>query len=88
MRRRNLLAGTGMAALAASSLPAPAIAQGVQKLTMVTDWPEGPGVLPSARRLAQTVADACLEDPRVRTVEGFFLGAAADGRNLPHLAIR
>ncbi len=25
---------------------------------MVTDWPEGPGVLPSARRLAQTVADA------------------------------
>jgi TRAP-type mannitol/chloroaromatic compound transport system substrate-binding protein len=38
--------------------PAPAIAQGIRQLTMVTDYPDGPGMLPSARRLAQTIADA------------------------------
>ncbi|MDZ7670568.1 MAG: TRAP transporter substrate-binding protein [Gammaproteobacteria bacterium] len=29
----------------------------VRQLTLVTDWPEGPGVLPSAQRLARTIAD-------------------------------
>jgi len=58
MRRRDVLAGAGLAAGATFSFPAPAIAQGIRQLTMVTDWPEGPGVLPSARRLAQTIADA------------------------------
>lgn len=58
MRRRDLLAGTGLAAVGASGFPSPAVAQGQRKLTMVTDWPEGPGVLPSARRLARAVADA------------------------------
>jgi TRAP-type mannitol/chloroaromatic compound transport system substrate-binding protein len=58
MRRRDVLAGGGIAAGAALSLPAPAIAQGIRKLTMVTDWPDGPGMLPSARRLAQTVEAA------------------------------
>ncbi len=51
MRRRDILAGAGsLAAGAASSFPAPAIAQGIRQLTMVTDWPESlPGLLPSAR---------------------------------------
>jgi hypothetical protein len=38
--------------------PAPAIAQGIRQLVMVTDHPEGPGMLPSARRLAQTIREA------------------------------
>jgi TRAP-type mannitol/chloroaromatic compound transport system substrate-binding protein len=58
MRRRDVLAGAGMAAAAALSLPAPAIAQDRRQLTMVTDYPDGPGMLPSARRLAGTIHDA------------------------------
>jgi len=57
MKRRDLLIGTG-AAGAGLTLPAPAISQGLRELTMVTDWPEGPGLLPSARRLAQAIATA------------------------------
>ncbi len=42
-----------------SSFPAPALAQSNRKLTMVTDWPENlPGLLPGARRLAQTIGEA------------------------------
>jgi hypothetical protein len=40
---------------AARSCPAPAIAQGIRQLKMVTDWPEGPGFYPSAVRFAQSV---------------------------------
>jgi TRAP-type mannitol/chloroaromatic compound transport system substrate-binding protein len=60
MRRRDVLAGAGtFAAGAVSSFPAPAIAQGLRQLKMVTDWPEGsPGMQASAVRLAQTIADA------------------------------
>lgn len=58
MRRRDVLAGAGLAAGASLSLAAPAIAQDIRHLTMITDWPEGPGLLPSARRLARTIADA------------------------------
>lgn len=57
MRRREVLGGAGLAA-ASLSFPAPAIAQGTRRLTMVTDWPEGPGMMPSARRLARTITDA------------------------------
>jgi TRAP-type mannitol/chloroaromatic compound transport system substrate-binding protein len=58
MRRREVLVGAGSLATAAS-FPAPAIAQGIRRLTMVTDWPETmPGLLPSARRLAQTITNA------------------------------
>jgi TRAP-type mannitol/chloroaromatic compound transport system substrate-binding protein len=59
MRRRDILAGAGSLATAATlSFPAPAIAQGIRQLKMVTDWPENmPGLLPSARRLAQTITD-------------------------------
>lgn len=58
MRRREVLAGAGLAAAAGLSFPAPALAQGIRQLTMVTDYPDGPGMLPSARRLAQAIADA------------------------------
>jgi TRAP-type mannitol/chloroaromatic compound transport system substrate-binding protein len=58
MRRRDVLAGAGLAAGASLSFPAPAIGQGIRRLTMVTDWPEGPGMLPSARRLSQNIFDA------------------------------
>ncbi len=56
MRRREVLTGAALAA--AVALPVPAIATGIRRLSMVTDWPDGPGVLASARRLAQTVAEA------------------------------
>lgn len=54
MRRRDVL--TGLAAGAPLSLASPAIAQGSRRLTMVTDWPDGPGMLASARRLATAIA--------------------------------
>jgi TRAP-type mannitol/chloroaromatic compound transport system substrate-binding protein len=74
MRRRDILAGAGsLAAGATVSFPAPAIAQGNRKLTMVTDWPEGlPGLLPSARRLAQTISD--VSGGRIK-IEVFASGA-------------
>jgi TRAP-type mannitol/chloroaromatic compound transport system substrate-binding protein len=57
VRRRDVLAGAAAAATAAC--PAPAVAQGIRQLTMVTDWPENlPGLLPSARRLARTIGEA------------------------------
>jgi TRAP-type mannitol/chloroaromatic compound transport system substrate-binding protein len=60
MRRRDVLAGAGsLAAGATSGFPAPAIAQGIRQLKMVTDWPEGmPGLHTSAVRFAQTVGAA------------------------------
>lgn len=57
MRRRDLLAGAALAA-ASAGFPGPAIGRGARRLTMVTDWPDGPGPLPSARRLARAIADA------------------------------
>jgi TRAP-type mannitol/chloroaromatic compound transport system substrate-binding protein len=59
MRRRDILVGAGsLSAGPGLSLATPAIAQGVRQLTMVTDWPETmPGMLPSARRFAQTIGD-------------------------------
>jgi TRAP-type mannitol/chloroaromatic compound transport system substrate-binding protein len=60
MRRRNVLAGAGLLAAGASlSFPAPAVAQGIRQLKMVTDWPEAlPGLQTSAVRFAETVAAA------------------------------
>jgi TRAP-type mannitol/chloroaromatic compound transport system substrate-binding protein len=60
MRRRDILAGAG-SFVAGSTLnfPAPAIAQGIRHLKMVTDWPDGsPGTHSNAVRLAQTVGEA------------------------------
>src|SRR5262245_50585829 len=56
-RRRDVLGGAGAAVVGAtSSFPAPATAQGIQKLKMVTDWPAGsPGLQSSAERLAQAI---------------------------------
>jgi TRAP-type mannitol/chloroaromatic compound transport system substrate-binding protein len=58
MRRRDVLTSMGLAAGACFSFPTPAISQGIRHLTMVTDYPDGPGLLLSARRLAQTISDA------------------------------
>src|SRR6516165_4877977 len=60
MRRRDILAGAGsLAAGATLSFPAPAIAQAIRQLKMVTDWPERlPGLQTSAVRFAQTVGAA------------------------------
>jgi TRAP-type mannitol/chloroaromatic compound transport system substrate-binding protein len=55
------------------AFPAPAIAQGIRQLTMVTDWPETlPGLMPSARRLAQAIGEA--SGGRIR-IEVFASGA-------------
>ena len=58
MRRRDFLAGAGVAMGAGLSFPAPAISQKVRQLTMVTDWPENSGMMTSARRLAMTISEA------------------------------
>jgi TRAP-type mannitol/chloroaromatic compound transport system substrate-binding protein len=60
MRRRDVLSGAGSLAVGATSgFPAPAIAQGIRQLKMVTDWPDGmPGLHSSAVRFAQTVGAA------------------------------
>src|ERR1700693_3617562 len=60
MRRRDILAGGGsLAAGATLTFPAPAIAQGLRQLKIVTDWPEDmPGPQTSAVRFAQTITAA------------------------------
>ena len=61
MRRRDILAGAGSSAAGreTSSFPAPAIAQGIRQLKMVTDWPEAlPGLHASVLRFAQTIGAA------------------------------
>ena len=58
MRRRDVLVGGGSVAAASTVIAAPAIAQRVRQLTMVTDWTETmPGMLPAARRFARTISD-------------------------------
>jgi len=60
MRRRDILVcAQSLAAGAALSFPAPAIAQGLRQLKMVTDWPAGsPGLQSSAERLGQRISAA------------------------------
>ncbi|QIE42311.1 twin-arginine translocation signal domain-containing protein [Rhodobacteraceae bacterium SC52] len=60
MDRRSFLKNSalGGSAVAATSLAAPAIAQGTRTLTMVTTWPRGlAGVWDSVERFAQNVND-------------------------------
>jgi len=62
MNRRDLLKGGAAAAVAtattASSFPAPAIAQGVRTLKMVTSWPKGyPGLGTAAERFARRIEE-------------------------------
>lgn len=73
MKRRDVLVGAGITAGAGFSFPKPALSQGLRQFTMVTDWPEaGPGLLPSARRLAQSIRD--LTGGRIR-IEVSAVGA-------------
>ena len=60
MKRRDVLPGVGSLAIGtASSLDAPAIAQGIRQLKMVTDWSDGtPGLGTSAVRFAQMIGIA------------------------------
>jgi TRAP-type mannitol/chloroaromatic compound transport system substrate-binding protein len=63
--RRAFLVGTTAAIAAGGSLPAPAIAQGVRELKMVTSWPEK--FIPyqiSAERLARSIA--AMSDGRLK----------------------
>src|SRR5271154_101126 len=54
-RRRELLLG-GSVIAAAGGLPAPAIAQGIKELKLVTDWTDDmPGLKAGAERLAQSI---------------------------------
>ncbi|NJN40204.1 MAG: twin-arginine translocation signal domain-containing protein, partial [Gammaproteobacteria bacterium] len=58
MERRKFLTGAaaGGAAVAASTLSAPAISQGVKQLKMVTTWPKNfPGLGTGAERLAERI---------------------------------
>ncbi|MEQ9445088.1 MAG: twin-arginine translocation signal domain-containing protein, partial [Rhodospirillaceae bacterium] len=60
MKRRSFIktAAVGGSAAVASSLPAPAISQGIQEWRMVTSWPKGlPGLGTGADRLAQRITD-------------------------------
>lgn len=58
MERRNLLAGAATG-LAGSTLAAPALAQGLRQLRMVTDWPRNvPGTLDAALQLAEAIQAA------------------------------
>ena len=56
MDRRSFLTHAGVAASAAATFPAPAIAQGARQLKMVTSWPKGlPGLGTSAERLGRAI---------------------------------
>ncbi|MGE0759531.1 MAG: TRAP transporter substrate-binding protein [Pirellulaceae bacterium] len=56
MRRRDVLS-RGVLALGAG-LATPALSQNRQRLRMVTDWPNGPGLFSSASRLAKRIGEA------------------------------
>ncbi|MDJ0980139.1 MAG: twin-arginine translocation signal domain-containing protein, partial [Kiloniellales bacterium] len=59
MKRRGFLKGAAVAGLAgatASSLPAPAVSQGIKRWRMVTTWPKNfPGLGTGAELLAQLI---------------------------------
>src|SRR6185312_9099627 len=59
MRRRDVLGAAGSIAAGGAFFPAPAVAQGVKQLTMVTAWPAGSaGLQTSAERLARAIGTA------------------------------
>lgn len=70
IERRKLLksvalGGAGAAAVAASSLASPAIAQGMRELRMVTTWPKNfPGLGTGAQRLADRIT--AMSEGRIR----------------------
>ena len=68
MKRRKFLktAGLGATAAAASTLAAPAIAQGVKDMVIVSTWPRDfPGLGLSAQRLAARITE--LSDGKLKT---------------------
>lgn len=60
MDRRLFIKGSvGASAAIASTFPAPAIAQGIKELKLVTSWPKGfPGLGTSAERLAKRITES------------------------------
>jgi TRAP-type mannitol/chloroaromatic compound transport system substrate-binding protein len=57
--RRKFLAVGGAAVSVAAAFPAPAIAQGIRELKLVTSWPKGlPGLGTSAERMGQSITAA------------------------------
>jgi TRAP-type mannitol/chloroaromatic compound transport system substrate-binding protein len=65
-RRRTVLLGA-TALTAAGSLPAPAIAQGIKELKLVTSWPKGTrGVDASVERLGQSIT--AMSDGRLKVM--------------------
>jgi len=64
-RRRAVLLGGTAAVAAATGSPAPAIAQGIKELKLVTDWTDDmPGLKAGADRLAQSIT--ALSDGRLK----------------------
>jgi len=58
INRRKLLAGSGLV-VGAAAFPAPAVAQGIRELKLVTSWPKGlPGLGTSAERMGQSITAA------------------------------
>jgi TRAP-type mannitol/chloroaromatic compound transport system substrate-binding protein len=65
IRRREMLRGAMAAVAAAGTLPAPAIAQGIKELKLVTDWTDDmPGLKAGADRLAQSIT--AISDGRLK----------------------
>ena len=57
--RRKFMARAGLVAGVAAALPAPALAQGIRELKLVTSWPKGlPGLGTSAERMGQAITAA------------------------------
>lgn len=73
MKRRSFLTGAaaaGVATAAASSLPKPAISQGITEWRMITSWPKGfPGLGTGAERVAKRITD--MSEGRLRTANSF-----------------
>src|SRR5262249_59665785 len=58
MDRRSFSTGAGVAASGAATFPAPAIAQSIRELKIVTSWPKGlPGLGTSAERLGHGITE-------------------------------
>jgi len=76
-RRQFLVGSLGASAAVASSFPAPAIAQGIKELRMVTSWPKGsPGLGTSAERLAKRITQTSGGKLAVKVIgAGEMLGA-------------
>ncbi|PCJ71495.1 MAG: ABC transporter substrate-binding protein [Rhodobiaceae bacterium] len=67
MKRRSFLTGAGVAATAAATLSAPAIANSTRRLKMVTTWPKNfPGLGVSAERLAARIKALTNEEIEIK----------------------